>query len=91
MGKLNMYGGLPVYGTNDTTCNVAPSEFNEGTIYTCNWCPVPGGQRYFAIMVRMNKSWVNIGYGKSAEFVCFGEPYIPEPTLVPQNNGPDGG
>jgi hypothetical protein len=86
-GKLNMYGGLPVYGTQASTCNVAPSEYHEGTMYTCNWCPTPTGQRYFAIMVRMNKSWVNIGYGKGAN--CDGNPYDPELPSVPQETCPD--
>lgn len=89
VGKLNMNGGLPVYGTEDTTCNVAPSVYNEGTMYTCNWCPVPGGQRYFAIMVRMNKTWVNIGYGKSLTPACTGEPYDPETPQNPQQVCPD--
>ncbi|MFA6271778.1 MAG: hypothetical protein WC693_01550 [Patescibacteria group bacterium] len=76
IGKMYMDGGLPYLSTDSSGCNVAPTYYAEGTMFTCSWC-ASDTTRYTAIMVRMNYRWVNIGYDVTT-VTCLEPP--PPPT-----------
>lgn len=77
MGKLNMTGGLPaLHSSVYAACNVTPGNYAEGTMYVCVYCVHEYGQRYYIMMARMHREWVNIGYTKGE--LCSGDPWEPE-------------
>lgn len=75
MGKLIMTGGLPAL-EGGTTCDVEPSNYAEGTMFVCYYCPSPIALREHRVMARMDNKWVSIGSTKGDS--CAGPPYVPE-------------
>ncbi|MBU0613057.1 hypothetical protein KKB10_03485 [Patescibacteria group bacterium] len=80
-GKLKMTGGLPFIHGRLFTCDLAPTNYAEGTMYVCAWCPSLEASRFFALKVRMNRTWVTLGYTKGGRCSGSYDPEVPVDSL----------